>query len=123
MERRRGGQGGGAVVGKAAVLPQRIGLVAGHRQQRVAARLVMIVEVFVAQGQRLPPLGPELLQPVVHKTRVALIVEAPGQLTAEAEAVVNLAQEQHPAGCLSADRSVERVPPDKSATIWRGPRF
>ena len=38
-------------------------------QQRIVAEVVMVVEVLVAQGQAVDPLGDEVLQRVLDQTR------------------------------------------------------
>ena len=44
-----------------APFPQRIELVRRHRQQRIAPQIRMIVQIFVAQRQRVHPLRHQLL--------------------------------------------------------------
>ena len=97
VERGRRRQGRAAVVREHLVLAQRIGLVAGDGQQRVAAQLRVIVEVLVPQRQPVEPLRQQFLKPVIHKAGVAPIVETPGQRAGEAQAMIGLAQQQRAA--------------------------
>jgi hypothetical protein len=112
--RRRRRQGRAAVVPKHPVLAERIGFVAGDVQERIATQLVVIVEVFVAQGQPFEPLRQEFFQPVLDKAWVALIVEALGQRPRHAQAVIDLAQQQRPT--VAGERAAGEIGHDFSMT-------
>jgi hypothetical protein len=73
-------------------LAQRIGFAAGHGQQGVAAQLVVIVEVFVAQRQPCDALSQQLLELMIHKARIALILETFSQRTRHSQTMVSLTQ-------------------------------
>jgi hypothetical protein len=79
------------------VLPRRIFLLAGGGQERIAAQLVVVIEIFVAQGQAIQPLGQQLRQGVIHKMGIAPIGEAARQPAREAQLLIHLAEEQHAA--------------------------
>ena len=97
IERGRRRQGRAAVVGEQTILAERIAFVANDGQQRVAAQLVVIIEVLVPQRQPGEALRQELGELVIHKTRVALIVETLGQCARHAQAVIDLTQQQRAA--------------------------
>lgn len=83
--------------GMEAVLSQRVGFVAGGGQQRIQPQARVIVEVFLTQGQPVQALGQELFHGMVHIRLRARIVEAPGQGSRQAQARIDLAQEQRAA--------------------------
>ena len=78
-------------------LGQRIGLAGGHGQQRVTAQEVVVVEVLITQRQAVNPLGDQFLDRMLDEQWVAVITKAGGHLAAEAQALVDLAQEQRAA--------------------------
>ena len=92
VERARRGQGGAAEGGVAAVQPQRIELVAGRGQQRIAAQEGVGIEVCVTQRLAVKPLGQQLGHGVIDLAGVARVVEAGGQRAGQAEAVIDLAE-------------------------------
>src|SRR6185312_4992989 len=78
------GQGLAAVGPAAAGATGGIGLADDGSQQGVAAEVVVIVEVLVAQGQGVDPLGDEVLQGVLDQLGVAMVGEATGELAEDA---------------------------------------
>jgi len=78
-----------------AVGPQhRAQLARQHRQRRVLAQLVVIVEVFVAQRQAEDPLAHQCLDLMLDIARVAPIGEAGAKATHQPDALVDLSQQQ-----------------------------
>lgn len=76
-----------------AVRPQpRLQLAREHRERRVLAQLVVVVQVFVAQRQTEDPLPDQRLHPVLDIARVAPIGEALGKPPHQPEAPVHLPQ-------------------------------
>ena len=78
-----------------AVGPQhRAQLACQHRQRRVLAQLVVIVEVFIAQRQAEDALPDQRLDLMLDIARVASIDEAGGKAPHQPDALVNLPQQQ-----------------------------
>jgi hypothetical protein len=63
-------------------------------EQGIVAPLVMIVEIFVAEGEAVDSLGEHLFDGVLDVARVAVIAEAGGEAGQEVEFGGGLAQEQ-----------------------------
>lgn len=69
LQGRRGGQRASLV----ALPPARaewIGLLRGHRQQRIAAQIGMIIQIFVAERQPEDPLGDQCGHAMLDRTRI-----------------------------------------------------
>jgi len=106
----------------AAVLGQRIGLAGRRSQQRVPAQQVMVVEVLIAQGQAVNPLGHQLGKCMLDEDLLALIDKTGGDLAAQAQAQVDLAQEQRAA--VAAEVAAAEVGDDAAgAQIGEGQRL
>ena len=88
------GDGGGGRGGLTAIGTQRFALVASHGQERVKTEGGVVVEVVVAQGFGNESLGQEFMHGVVAITLVALIGKGFGELGGEAEAGIDLAEQQ-----------------------------
>ncbi len=58
------------------------------------AQGVVIVEVFVAQGQAEDPLGQQVVDRVLDQIRIAVVVEAGGQSSEDAGLGLDLPQEE-----------------------------
>ena len=91
------GQGLAAILLVAAVLAEQVGVFAGGGQQRIGAQLVVVVEVFVAEGESQHTLAHHDGQRVLDEATLAGVAEATGEFVAEAEVAVGLAQQQHAA--------------------------
>jgi hypothetical protein len=76
---------------------QRVFLAARGGQQGIVAQLLVVVEVFVAEGFGVNPLREHLFQEVLDKDGVPSIVKATGQLAGQTQGAIDLAQEQHAA--------------------------
>ena len=95
--RRGEGDGGGGRGGLTAIGAQRFALVASHGQEWVTAEGGVVVEVVVAQGFGEEALGQEFAQGVIAIAPVARVGEGLGEAGGEAEADIDLAQEQRAA--------------------------
>ena len=62
--------------------------------ERVAAEVVVVVEVLVAQRQGVDPLGEEVLDGVLDEVGVAVVGEAGGELADDAGESLGLAEQQ-----------------------------
>ena len=71
-----------------------VGLADDGGQQGVAAEVVVVVEVLVAQGQGVDPLGEEFLDGVLDEVGVAVVGEAGGELADDAGESLGLAEQQ-----------------------------
>ena len=76
------------------VLAGGIGLADDGGQQGVAAEVVVVVEVLVAQRQGVDPLGDEVLEGVLDEVGVAMVGEAGGELAEDAGEFLGLAEQQ-----------------------------
>src|SRR6266496_6377782 len=76
------------------LLSQRIGLAAGHSQERVQPQALVIINVLVLQGRSENALAQHLLHRVVHPDGVALVVKTFRQLRRQAEVDIDLAQQE-----------------------------
>ena len=79
-----------------AVVAMRRELAGQHRQGRVLAKLVVVVEVFIAQRQAEDALAQQRLQPVLDQARIAPVGEALGEPADQPKALVQLSQQQRP---------------------------
>jgi hypothetical protein len=77
------------------ILAQGIALLAGGGQQGIQPQTLVIVQVFLAQGQPIKPLGQQLPHRMIHIHWLAAVVEALRQTLRQPEVDVHLAQEQH----------------------------
>ena len=78
-----------------AVCPQhRLQLARQHRKRRVLAQFVMIVEVFIPQGQPEDALSHQCLDLMLDIARITPIGEAVGEATHQPDASVYLSQQQ-----------------------------
>jgi hypothetical protein len=110
VERGRRRQRRAAIRGTEPVLAERVGVLAGDGQERIAAQLIVIIEVFVTEGERFDALGEQGFEVVLDEAGVALIVEASGQRPGEAEAAIDLAQQQHAA--VGGERAAREIGDD-----------
>jgi hypothetical protein len=74
-----------------------------HRQQGIVPQLLVVVQIFVAQGQTIDSLGYQLLHRMFDQIRISIIGEAAGKLAQDPDALLDLPQQQTTA--VSADRS------------------
>jgi hypothetical protein len=56
----------------------------------------MVIDILIAQGQSVSALRKQVLELMIHPTRIPQIVKAPGQASAHSEPSVHLAEQQHP---------------------------
>ena len=97
VEGGRAGQRQPPMTGIETVPPQRIFFIAGGGQEGIAPQLVVIVEVFVTQGQPKNPLRQQLAHRVIHKHLLAVVAKTLGQVVGQAQLAVHLPQQQDPA--------------------------
>jgi hypothetical protein len=69
----------------AAVVAERVGLTGGDGQQRIVAEAVVIIEVFIADGETKDTLGDQVLDGVLDGVRVAAVLKAATELAGQAE--------------------------------------
>ena len=67
------------IAGRGALLTQQIALAANEGLQRIAPQVVMVINVFVAQGQPVNALGQQRFQGVFDIARVAVVDKTVGQ--------------------------------------------
>jgi hypothetical protein len=65
-----------------------------HRERRVLAQLVVIVEALIAHCQAEDPLADQRLRPMLDITGVATVTETLGEPTDQPQATIHLAQQQ-----------------------------
>jgi len=64
-----------------------------HRQQWIVPQLLVIVQIFVSQGQTIDSLGHQLLQRVLDQIRIPIISETSGKLVQNPDALLDLPKE------------------------------
>ena len=97
VERALAGQRLATVLALVALLAQHVGPPARRRQQPVEPQPVVVVDVFIPQGDAVDALAQHHRQFVLHEAGVAPVIETSGQLLAEPPAPLDLPQQQHPA--------------------------
>ena len=95
-----------AILAAATILAGRIGLAHQHRQERIVAKGVVVVEVFVAQGQGEDPLGQQFGDGVFDQLGIAVVGETGGESPENAGLGFHLPQQQA-AGVRSDGPAVE----------------
>jgi hypothetical protein len=78
----------------ASVGARRVALTAARRQQRIAAQLVMIIEIFVPKSQTEDPLPEQILYGVLNPLGSSVIIEAGGKPLDEIQALIDLPKQQ-----------------------------
>jgi len=73
--------------------PQRIGLATQTGQERIGAKPVMVVEVFIAQGQAIHPLAEQFQQFMFDQILIPVVLEALGKPLGVAVAPIQPGQE------------------------------
>jgi hypothetical protein len=82
------------VAGQQAIGAARVGLAHQHRQQRVEAQAVVVVEILIAQRQSNHPLRDELGEAVLDRLGVTVIGKLLRQACEDLRARLDLAQQQ-----------------------------
>jgi hypothetical protein len=95
------------------MLTQRIPLPHQCRQQRIAAQVIVIVQVFVPQRQPINALGDQFFQGVIDQIGVAVIGETGSELRQNSESSLDLREEQTPA--IRGDLSTLEIPFDATS--------
>src|ERR1700757_232954 len=81
-----------------------------HGKEWIEPQQIMIIEILVARGQAQQTLGDQFAHGVFGKERVTMIAKATSQAARDAQALINLAQQQHAA--ISTDMSRREVSND-----------
>ena len=103
-----------AVLPVAAGLAERVGVFAGGGEQGIGAELFVVVEVFIAQREPEHPLADHDGQRMLDEAPVAGVAEAAGELVAETEAAVGLAQQQRAAVAREVSAAEIRLHPART---------
>jgi hypothetical protein len=88
------GQGLAAIATALSRPARGVGLADDGGQERVASQVVMVVEVLIAQGQGIDPLGDQLVGRVFDPVGFAVAGEAGGELMDDAGELLGLAEQQ-----------------------------
>ena len=75
---------------------KRIFFTDSHGKERIEPQKIMIVEILVACGHAQQTLGDQFAHGVFDKERITRIVKAAGQGPRDAQALIDLTQQQHP---------------------------
>jgi len=67
-----------------------------HGKERIEPQKIMIIEILVPCGHAQQTLGDQFAHGVFDKERITRIVKAAGQGPRDAQALIDLTQEQHP---------------------------
>ena len=86
-----------------------------HRQQRIVPQLLVIVQIFISQGQPIDSLGHQLLHRMFDQIGVPIIREAGGKLVEDPDALLDLPQEQPTA--VTGDRSAVELRTDLASLL------
>ncbi len=114
-----------AIFGTTTILAGRIGLSHQDGQERVMAESVVVVEVFVAQGQSGGWLGQQLVDGVFDQFGIAVVGETGGQPTDDAGLGLDLPQEES-AGVRGNGPAIESggdFPVSQGLEIKLAPRY
>ncbi len=76
-------------------------------QERIAPQILVIIQIFVPQGQSIHALGEQLLQPMLHEELIAPIAETTGQAAEYAQAAIERTQQQRAA--IGAQVSTRKI--------------
>jgi hypothetical protein len=80
IERALPGQCFAPILGTTTILARGILFPAQHCQQWIQTKLIVIIEIFVPQRQAQHPLRTQFLDRVFNKRRIAMVMEASGQI-------------------------------------------
>ena len=97
IERGGAGQRIALILFAAPIQAQRVALVCGHRDERVAPQRVMIVEILVTGGQAQHALGKELAEGMLDKEGLACVAKTGGQAAGQSQGAVELTQQEQTA--------------------------
>src|ERR1700752_1439520 len=85
-----------------------------HGKERIEPQKIMIVEILVPCGHAQQTLGDQFAHGVFDKERITRIVKAAGQGPGDAQALIDLTQEQHPP--ITAEITCRKVGDDPTRT-------
>ena len=106
IQRTLAGQRLAAIFVAAAILAGRIGLADQNGQERIESQGIVVIEVFVAQGQGEDALGEQIVRPMFDPLGIAVIGETGGESAKDAGLGLHLPQ-QESAGVRSDGPAVE----------------
>jgi hypothetical protein len=86
-----------------------------YRQQGTRPQLLVIIQIFVSQGQAIDSLGHHLLHLMFDPIRIPIIDEAGGKLAQNPDAFLDLPQEQ--ATAVAGDRSTVKLRPNLASLL------
>ena len=86
-----------------------------HRQQGIVPQLLVIVQIFVSQGQTIDSLSHHLHHLVFDQIGIPIIGKAGGKLAEDPDALLDLPQEQTTA--ITGDRSTVELRPNLAALL------
>jgi len=115
VERAFAGPGLAAVALAAAFFAFQVALARQHRQQRIGAQAVVIVEVLVTQRQAVDPLADQLAHGVLDRVGIAVVLKAGGELAQDAGFLLDFVQQQGAA--IGADGSAVEAGDDLAFEI------
>ena len=107
VERRRTGQRRAAMLGASPLHAENVLFSCRRREQRIQAKARVIIEILVAEGECVDALGEQLAHAVNHQFGNAAIGETSGQRAGDAEARIDLAQQQSAA--IRAEQTAGKI--------------
>src|SRR6476660_2475524 len=113
VECRSAGQRLALILGSAPV-SKRILFTDSHGKERIEPQKIMIIEILVPCGHAQQTLGDQFAQGMFDKERITRIVKAAGQGPRDAQALIDLTQEQHPP--IAAEIACRKVGYDLTRT-------
>src|ERR1041385_829162 len=93
-------QGGGrgqrysSKLGQQPILPERVALLTGYRQQWIQAQSLVVINILIAQSQTVNALRKQFLHLVIYPTRIPPVVKAASQTPAHPKPSINLPEQQ-----------------------------
>ena len=86
-----------------------------HRQQGIIPQLLVIVQIFISQGQPIDSLGHQLLYRMFDQIGIPIIGEAGGKLVEDPNALLDLPQQQTTA--IAGDCPAIELRPDVASLL------
>ena len=86
-----------------------------HRQQGIVPQLLVIVQIFISQGQTIDSLSHQLLHLVFDQIGIPIIGEAGSKLVEDPDPLLDLSQEQTTA--VAGDRSTVELRPNLASLL------
>ena len=114
VQSRRARQRRAAMIAATALRAEHIRLARRRRQQRVAPQLRVIIEILVAQRQRVNALREQLPRAVIDELRIAPVQETARQSAGDAQALINLPEQERAA--IAAEPAAGKIRDDFART-------